>query len=225
VSWQCFASTANVACVSVLLFDLDNTLYPHSLGVVARIDLRINEYLHTRVGIALEDVDRVRRAFWAEHGTTLRGLMLGHGVDADDYLDFVHDIMIDDLLAPDPELARLLGRLPGRKIVFTNASRAHARRVLAALGVAASFEAVLSLEDFGYVSKPAAAAFDAVLSRAAAHAADCSLIDGTASHGAAAKRLGMRTVWVDEMQSGATADDTIDHVVARVHAIESIFCV
>ena len=211
--------------MSVLLFDLDNTLYPHSLGVVARIDQRINEYLHTRVGIALDDVDRVRRGFWAEHGTTLRGLMLRHGVDAEDYLDFVHDIVIDDLLAPDPDLGALLGRVPGRKIVFTNASRAHARRVLAALGVAESFEAVLSLEDFGYVSKPATAAFDAVLARTAARAADCSLIDDLRTNLAAAKRLGMRTVWVDEMESGAAADDTIDHVVARVHAIESIFCV
>jgi putative hydrolase of the HAD superfamily len=209
--------------VSVLLFDLDNTLYPHSLGVVARIDRRINEYLHARVGFALGDVDTVRRRFWAEHGTTLRGLMLGHGVDADDYLDFVHDIVIDDLLRPDPDLASLLERLPGRKIVFTNASRAHARRVLAALGLADSFEAVNALEDFGYVSKPAAEAFDVVLRRSAARAADCALIDDLRPNLAAAKRLGMRTVWVDEAESGAAADDAIDHVVARVHAIEAIF--
>jgi putative hydrolase of the HAD superfamily len=209
--------------VSVLFFDLDNTLYPLSLGVVARIDERINAYLHERVGIAAAEVDGVRRRFWAEHGTTLRGLMVGHRVDADDYLDFVHDIVLDDLLRPDPDLAALLERLPGRKIVFTNASRTHARRVLAALGVAGSFEAVHSLEDLGYVPKPAPEAFRVVLERSGARAADCSLIDDLRQNLAAAKRLGMRTIWIDESENGGAPDDTIDHVVARVHAIESLF--
>jgi putative hydrolase of the HAD superfamily len=215
--------------VSVLLFDLDNTLYPFSLGVVARIDRRINEYLHRRVGIALDQVDELRRRFWAEHGTTLRGLMIGHGVDADDYLDFVHDIVLDDLLRPDPDLGRLLERLPGRKIVFTNASRAHARRVLAALGLATSFEAIHSLEDLGYVPKPAPEAFQIVLDRSGANASDCSLIDDLRPNLAAAKRLGMRTVWVDESATARERDDPqndigeIDHIVERVHAIETIF--
>jgi putative hydrolase of the HAD superfamily len=209
--------------VAALLFDLDNTLYPLSRGVVARIDRRIDEYLHTRIGIALAEVSALRRRFWADHGTTLRGLMVHHAVDADDYLHFVHDIALEDLLPPDPELGALLGRLSDRKIVVTNASRAHARRVLAALGVASAFEAVYALEDFEYVPKPAPEAFRVVLDRAGVGAHDCSLIDDLKPNLAAAKRLGMRTVWVDEARAATELDESIDHVVERVHSIEAIF--
>ena len=207
--------------MSVLLFDLDNTLYPQSLGVIERIDRRINEYLHVRVGIAAAEVDAVRRRFWAEHGTTLRGLMIGHAVDADDYLQFVHDIDLDDLLKPDRELALLLERLPGRKLVFSNASRTHARRVLAALGLEASFECVIGLEDLAYVPKPSPEAFRVVLERVGGKAEHCALIDDLLPNLSAAKRLGMRTVWVAD--GSERPDDTIDHVVDRVHAIEAIF--
>jgi len=207
--------------VHALFFDLDNTLYPHRLGVVARIDRRINEYLELRLGIAASDVDDVRRRFWAEHGTTLRGLMLTHSVDADDYLDFVHAIDLDDLLAPNPGLRPLLESLPGRKAVFSNASRAHARRVLDRLGLEGAFEAVIGLEDLGYVPKPAPAAFDVALARLRVEAMRSALIDDLRPNLAAAKRLGMRTIWVSP--SAEPPDETVDHVVGDVLEIERSF--
>src|SRR5439155_7119226 len=100
------------------------------------------------------EVDGVRRQFWAEHGTKLRGLMSHHRVDADDYLEFVHDIDLGDLLGPDERLRMLLARLPGRKAIFSNASRAHARRVLGLLGVEGAFETVIGLDDLASVPKP-----------------------------------------------------------------------
>ncbi|HSD10021.1 MAG TPA: pyrimidine 5'-nucleotidase [Candidatus Binatia bacterium] len=207
--------------VPVLLFDLDNTLYPQSLGVVARIDQRINDYLHVRVGIPASEVDGLRRRFWIEHGTTLAGLAAEHSVDQDDYLEYVHDIGLADLLKPDPTLGAMLERLPGRKVVFSNASRAHAERVLARLCLEKPFESVIGLEDLGYVPKPHAAAFRSVLERLGASAEHCSLIDDLRANLAAAKRLGMRTIWVAEAGRDR-ADETIDHVVADVREIERV---
>jgi putative hydrolase of the HAD superfamily len=207
--------------VPVLLFDLDNTLYPQSLGVVARIDQRINDYLHARIGIPASEVDGVRRRFWAEHGTTLRGLTVQYSVDSDDYLEYVHDIELADLLEPDPTLGALLERLPGRKVVFSNASRAHAERVLALLRLEKPFESVIGLEDLGYVPKPSPGAFRSALERLGAPAERCSLIDDLRANLAAAKRLGMRTIWVAEATSDR-ADETIDHVIANVREIERI---
>jgi len=206
--------------MSVLLFDLDNTLYSQTLGVVARIDRRINAYLHERLGIAEAEVDAIRRRFWAEHGTTLRGLTVAHAVDADDYLAFVHDIELDDLLLPDPELCLLLQRLPDRRAVFSNASRGHARRVLARLGLESAFETVIGLEDLGYVPKPDPRAFRLALGRIGAEAAVCVLVDDLRPNLAAAKRLGMRTVWV--ASADEKADDNVDHVVADVRELEAI---
>ena len=208
--------------MAVFFFDLDNTLYAEALGVVARIDRRINQYLELRLGIPAAEVDGVRRQFWAEHGTTLRGLMTRHSVDADDYLEFVHDVDLGDLLAPDERLRMLLARLPGRKAIFSNASRAHARRVLGLLGLEGAFETVIGLEDLGYVPKPQPQAFRIALDRLGARAEASTLIDDLRANLRAAKQLGMRTVWV---ASGAEPPDaTIDHVVAHVFEIERIFC-
>ena len=205
----------------VLFFDLDNTLYSDRLGVVTRIDRRINEYLAARIGIPASEDDRVRRGFWAEHGTTLRGLMLRHSVDADDYLDFVHDIELGDLLAPDPRLRPLLAELPGRKAVFSNASRAHARRVLGLLDLEGAFDDVIGLEDLGYIPKPAPEAFALALERLRADATRSALIDDLLPNLGAAKRLGMRTVWVSS--TGGGADASIDHVVTDVLEIQATF--
>jgi putative hydrolase of the HAD superfamily len=205
-----------------LFFDLDNTLYAEELGVVSRIDRRINEYLQARLGIPACDVDRVRRTFWAEHGTTLRGLMDRHAVDADEYLEYVHDVALDDLLSPDERLRALLVRLPGRKAVFSNASRAHVRRVLERLGLQGVFDGVIGLEDLGYVPKPQPQAFRIALERFAADAQASTLIDDLRENLCAAKRLGMRTVWVGAR--AAAGDEAIDHVVRHVLEIESILC-
>jgi putative hydrolase of the HAD superfamily len=206
--------------VSVLFFDLDNTLYPQSLGVVARIDQRINEYLRLRLGVAADEVDAVRRRFWAEHGTTLRGLMVRHAVDAADYLSFVHDVELDDLLRPEPALRPMLARLPGRKAVFTNASRVHASRVLAALGLEGAFEVVIALEDLGYVPKPATEAFRSALDRLGERSGERStMIDDIPANLRGAKRAGMRTVWVTDR---GEVDESIDHVVATVLELEAI---
>ena len=204
-----------------LFFDLDNTLYAERLGVVARIDERINEYLRVRLAVPATDVDRMRREFWAQHGTTLRGLMEHHAVDADDYLEFIHDVALGDLLVAEPRLRALLGRLPGRKAIFSNASRRHVGRVLDLLGLRDAFDAVIGLEDLGYVPKPQPQAFRIALDRLGASAQASTLIDDLRPNLRAAKQLGMRTVWVG---SGGERDDAIDHVVAHVLEIEAIFC-
>jgi len=208
--------------VAVFFFDLDNTLYTESLGVVARIDRRINQYLEVRLGIPAAEVDGVRRRFWAEHGTTLRGLMSRRCVDADDYLEYVHDVDLGDLLAPDERLRELLARLPGRKAIFSNASRAHVRRVLGLLGLDGAFETAIGLEDLGYVPKPQPQAFRIALDRVGARAEASTLIDDLRANLVAAKQVGMRTVWV--AAGGEPPDASIDHVVAHVFEIERIFC-
>jgi putative hydrolase of the HAD superfamily len=203
-----------------LLFDLDNTLYPASLPVVARIDERINRYLHERVGVALEEVDALRRRFWASHGTTLAGLMVHHRVDPDDYLSYVHAIDVDDLLAPDADLRAVLERLSGRKLVFTNASRVHAEKVLDRLGLGGVFEAVVALEDRAYAAKPEPASYSALLARFKLEGERCTMIDDALKNLAAAKTFGMRTVWVSAVADRGS--EAVDHVVAAVHAIEAL---
>ena len=87
--------------------------------------------------------------------------MREHGLDPTPYLEHVHDI---DLTAvpPAPQLCATLGRLRGRKVVYTNGSREHARRVTKAIGLEGCFDALYGFEDAAYVPKPEAAAFTTV---------------------------------------------------------------
>jgi putative hydrolase of the HAD superfamily len=211
-----------LACTSVevLLLDLDETLYPAERGVLQRVDRRINAYLCERIGVPREEVDAVRSTLRHAHGTTLRGLVLRHRVDQDDYLRFVHDCDLSDLLAPDPELRALLERLPPRKVVFTNAPRAHARQVLRLLDIEQVFHDVVALEDLDYLPKPDLSAYREVLSRIAAPASACCLVDDTRANLLPAGTLGMRTVW---KARDARTCEYVHHAIAELHELEGLW--
>jgi putative hydrolase of the HAD superfamily len=205
--------------LDVLLFDLDETLYSRRLGVIPRIDRRINDYLRDRMGIAEVDVDSLRQRFWREHGTTLRGLMAAYEVDPTDYLAFIHEVDLSDVLRADEELGTLLRRLPGRKVIFTNASRLHGSRVLDLLGIGTAFERVFGLDDRAYVPKPEPAAYRAVLEALGVEPASCCLIDDAPQNLPPAKALGMRTIWICE---SGEQDGDADHVISTLAELESL---
>ena len=205
--------------MDVLLLDLDETLYPRGNGVLERVDGRINAYLCERIGIPASEVDAVRQQLRDAHGTTLCGLERQYRVDVEEYLAHVHQVDLSDLLAPEPELRALLARLPGRKVVFTNAPRFHADQVLRLLDVEGAFEAVLTLEDLDYRPKPDPHAYRAVTRRLAVAAARCTFVDDTRRNLLAARRTGMRTVWVTEER---TEDPGVHHVISALHELEDL---
>jgi len=208
------------ASVDVLLFDLDETLYPPERGVLQRVDARINAYLQHHVGIPRHQVDEVRSALRRAHGTTLRGLVLRHTVNQDEYLRFVHDCDLSDLLAPDPGLRDLLGRLPPRKVVFTNAPRAHARQVLQLLEIEEAFHDVVALEDLAYLPKPDPAAYAELLSRIGVPARACCLVDDSRANLLPASALGMRTVW---KAKDARTCQNVHHAIAELAELEALW--
>ncbi|MBN2705772.1 MAG: pyrimidine 5'-nucleotidase [Deltaproteobacteria bacterium] len=146
-----------------MLFDLDNTLYPRHCGLFDEVDARINRYLAEVVKIPPAEVDSRRRAYLAAHGTTLNGLIVHHDIDPEDYLDFVHDVPLAAYLKPNPRLKQLLSALPGRKYIFSNASRAHCRRVLACLELDEVFAEIFDLNYFKLRPKPEPAIYHELL--------------------------------------------------------------
>ena len=114
--------------MDVLIFDLDNTLYPAEKQLFSLIDVRINRYMIEIAGIPAPEVDALRRKYWRLYGVTLQGLIRHHEVDPEDYLLYVHDIDVTSRLAPDLVLRKTLANLPQRKAVFTNGSICHADR-------------------------------------------------------------------------------------------------
>lgn len=182
--------------MSVILFDLDNTLYDPAHDLFSLIDVRINRYMREVVGIAAQEVDDLRRDYWRRYGVTLQGLIRHYGVDPEDYLHYVHDVDVTARLAADPVLGAVLDSLPQRKAVFTNGSSCHAERVLGALGIRDRFEAIFDIRVAGYQPKPWPQPYQAILACLGLSAAQCVMVEDSVPNLETAKALGMVTVLV-----------------------------
>jgi putative hydrolase of the HAD superfamily len=78
--------------VDTWVFDLDNTLYPHHVNLWQQVDARIGEFVGAWLKISAEEARVVQKDYYRRYGTTMRGMMTEHGVHADDFLAFVHQI-------------------------------------------------------------------------------------------------------------------------------------
>lgn len=177
------------------IFDLDNTLYPASASLFPAIDARMTRYVADLLGVDPAEARRVQKGYFHSHGATLAGLMANHRVDARHFLEFVHDVEMDML--EDAGLALLVGRLPGRKLVFTNGDADYARRVLDRLGLAEAFEAVHDIHATSYRPKPDPAAYQGLCDAYGLDPAASLFVEDMARNLAPAKAIGMTTVWVD----------------------------
>ena len=186
----------DIARIDTWLFDLDNTLYPPSAGLFPRIDVRMGQFIERLLQCDAAEARRIQKGFFHAHGTTLRGLMNEHDVEPIEFLDYVHDIEMDTL-APDSRLIRAIERLPGRKIVFTNADTAYAERVLARIGLSHAFEAIHCIHGMEYRPKPEPVAYAGLVARHEIDPTRALFAEDMAQNLAPAKALGMATVWVD----------------------------
>ena len=197
------------------IFDLDNTLYPPSAGLLAEIDARIEAFIARELRVGPAEAHRVRVEGWRRHGITVNALAEDHGVDPHAFLAEVHAVDLSGL-APDPALGAALARLPGRCVVHTNSARVHAQGVLDALGIAEAFEAVFAIEDKGFAAKPTRAAFAHVLEGTGADPRRAVMVEDTPGNLVEPRRLGMTTVWLAEGAAGSPTH--VDHRIDDLRA-------
>ena len=200
------------------IFDLDNCLYPASSGLFTLIDERMGAYIQRLLKVDAVEARKVQKQHFHEHGTTLAGLMMHHGVDPHHFLDDVHAIPLDRI-APDPRLARGLARLPGRKLVFTNGDASYARRVLDAIGIGSEFEGLHDIHATELSPKPNLHGYRLLLDQFGIDPNRALMVEDMAQNLLPAKKLGMTTVWVDngsERGNHGHHPDHIDHRIADV---------
>lgn len=206
--------------MKALLFDLDNTLYPAEKNLFSLIDVRINRYMQEVVAIPAAEVDPLRRHYWREYGATLQGLIRHYGVDAEDYLDYVHRFEIGDRLTPDLELQQALERLDLPCHIFTNGSRQHAEQVTAALGIRRFFEEIFDIRIAGYQPKPNPQPYSQVLEHLGCQGGDCVMVEDSAANLQTAKTFGMTTLLIG---TRTETDPAIDHQVSSArHAAQLV---
>jgi len=178
------------------LFDCDNTLYPGGSGFFERVDAKIDRFMSERMGLDGETIRILRRRYKERYGVTLAGLMAEWAVDPDEYLPYVHDVPIDDVIAPDPALGKALLELPGERVIFTNGSTEHAERVLDRLGVRDAFTEIYDIAFMEYRPKPFPHGYQKLLETRGVPPGRCRLIDDWEENLKTGRKLGMATVLV-----------------------------
>ncbi|MGE5548282.1 MAG: pyrimidine 5'-nucleotidase [Solirubrobacterales bacterium] len=180
------------------VFDLDNTLYPASSSLFPQIDVRMRQFIADRLGMDLDAAYRLQKRYYREFGTTLRGLMLVHGIEPAAFLEYVHDID-HSVLAAAPVLDRALAGLPGRKLIFTNGTERHAVNVLDRLGIAHHFEGIFDIVAAEFLPKPQPDSYRMMVERHGVDARSAAMVEDLHRNLVPAEAIGMTTVWVREI--------------------------
>lgn len=182
----------------VWLFDLDNTLHDASASIFPTIDGLMTASIAKLLSIAPPQANQLRHDYWQRYGATLIGLIKHHSIDPAHFLHLSHDFDLDTHIVSEPHLKQHLQRLPGRKMVLTNAPANYAYRVLNTLGIQSSFERVYSIEDMFLQHqcrpKPSRALMQQIIHRIGVPAQNIIFIDDTLRNLKAAHSLGIHTV-------------------------------
>jgi putative hydrolase of the HAD superfamily len=181
--------------VDTWVFDLDNTLYPRHLNLWQQVDERIREYVAKFLDVGREEAFRVQKDYYRRYGTTMRGLMAEHGLNPDDFLDFVHAIDHSPL-TPDPTLGAAIEALPGRKLILTNGTRKHADAVTRRLAIDHHFEGVFDIVAAELEPKPSPQTYDRFLAAHGVDPSSAAMFEDLARNLAVPHALGMTTVLV-----------------------------
>ena len=205
----------------VWIFDLDDTLHDASAQIFPQLNRAMTEYIMDKLKLEEPEAFRLRQHYWRIYGATLKGLMRHHRVDPYHFLDKTHQLMeLPQMVIKTKRLRHFLQRLPGRKIIFTNAPMSYAERVLDLLGIEDLFEVVFSVESARLHPKPSIRGFKHVLSEIGVKASDCIMVEDNAEALKTAKRMGMKTVLISKaLGKPSYVDRRISNVLALTHII------
>ena len=200
------------------VFDLDNTLYPASCRLFDQVDKNITRFIMKFLELEWDEAYALQKGYFRQHGTTMNGLMTLHDADPHEFLQFVHDIDLSPV-ETNTRMDRALARLPGRKVIFTNGSVAHAEGVMGALGVSHHFDGIFDIVASDYRPKPEPAVYDKFVDDHDIDPTKAVMVEDMARNLAPAHAMGMTCVWVSTDNDWAKAGHDEDHVH---HVVEDL---
>ena len=182
----------------VWIFDLDNTLHDATPHIFPHINRSMTAYLQQYLQLDQQAANELRMHYWQRYGATLSGMIKHHATDPEHFLRHTHQFPdLPQMVLRVSRLRHMLKRLPGKKLVFSNAPQHYACAVLALLRIDDLFDDVFAIEHARYQPKPQLAGFVRLLRKHRLNPARCVMVEDSAENLQAAKRLGMRTVWVN----------------------------
>ena len=177
------------------LFDLDNTLYDGATKVFDQVDKKMSKFISEKLNVNLEEAKKIQKSYFQEYNTTLNGMIKNHEIDAQEFLNFVHDIDLE-FLKNDKDLEVELRKIKDKKIIFTNGSRAHAENVTKRIGINKLFDGIFDIVDSDFIPKPAIETYKRLIEKYKIEPQYCIFIEDIARNLKPAHELGMKTVWI-----------------------------
>ena len=207
------------------VFDLDNTLHDATPHIFPHINRSMTAYLQQYLQLDLAAANALRMHYWRRYGSTLGGLMRHHNTLPAHFLWHTHQFPeLESMVLRRPRLRHVLKALPGRKVVFSNAPQHYAKAVLKLLNIEDLFDDLMAVEQTRYRPKPDNYGYLRLLKRHRVAAAQCIMVEDSLENLRAAKRLGMRTVWVKRGSKGAPcADAVIGDVMQLPRVLQHFF--
>ena len=184
------------------IFDLDNTLYTGKTRVFEQIDKRMSKYISEKLNVSIEEAKKIQKNYFYEYNTTLNGMIKNHKIDANEFLEFVHNVNID-FLKEDPKLKEELKQLEGKKFIFTNGSRKHALNIIQRIGIDQSFDGIFDIVDSDFIPKPAIEPYKKLVEKHTIDPNLCVLVEDIARNLKPAYEMGMKTVWIENNEPWA----------------------
>lgn len=198
----------------VWLFDLDNTLHNATPHIFPHINRSMREYIERHLGLDAAQATSLRQDYWVRYGATLQGLMRHHGTDPGHFLWETHQFPnLKRMLDFEKPVLHMLRRLPGKKIIFSNAPRHYTDAVLKLTGLERHFSSIYSVENVRFQPKPMLAGFRALLHAEHLDPKRCIMVEDSLPNLVSAKKLGMKTVWVS---TGSRQSPCVDVKISSI---------
>ena len=193
------------------IFDLDNTLYSGKTRVFEQIDKRMSKYISGKLNVSIVEAKEIQKRYFYKYNTTLNGMLKNHKIDANEFLEFVHDIDID-FLKKDLTLSEELRKLKGKKIIFTNGSKKHALNVIRKIGIEQHFDDIFDIVDSNFVPKPTMEPYKKLVEKHNIDPNLCVLIEDIARNLQPAYAMGMKTIWIENDEPWAAKFSDSDFI-------------
>ena len=184
------------------LFDLDNTLYSGDTKVFDQVDKKMSKFISEKLKVSLKEAKKIQKNYFHEYNTTLNGMIKNHDINANEFLEFVHDVDLEFLKKDEP-LKTEIEKLKGKKIIFTNGSKAHASNVTSRIGIEQLFDGVFDIVDSDFYPKPSIEPYKKIIENYKIEPEYCIFCEDIARNLKPAYELGMKTVWIENNEPWA----------------------
>ena len=180
------------------IFDLDNTMYDINLGLFKKISNRITDFIMSKYSLDIDQAKKIQKEYYLKYGLTLRGLIVEKKLEPEEFLDYVHDVEHPELEKND-QLISKIRILEGKKIIFTNATSKHAKKILKILELEHDFDQIIDIKDLEYIPKPDKRSYEKLLECLNLNKENLNktiFVEDTVKNLIPAKELGITTVWM-----------------------------